>query len=81
MCIAGARSGGARLPGTRVLRTDDHEAVGFDLGVLELLADPDAALAYLGPDLLADDSIVTRRSADSARTPSRPSARLCSTSG
>ncbi|ATD70320.1 MULTISPECIES: DNA-formamidopyrimidine glycosylase family protein [Gordonia] len=38
-----------------VLRTDDHEAVGFDLGTLELLADPDAALAYLGPDLLADD--------------------------
>ena len=38
-----------------VLRTADHEAVGFDLGVLELLADPDAALAYLGPDLLAHD--------------------------
>ena len=34
-----------------VLRTADHEAVGFDLGVLELLADPDAALAYLGPDM------------------------------
>ncbi|VFA90419.1 DNA glycosylase/AP lyase Nei [Gordonia paraffinivorans] len=38
-----------------VLRTETHEAVGFDLGILELLADPDAALAYLGPDLLADD--------------------------
>ncbi|MBD0863804.1 Fpg/Nei family DNA glycosylase [Gordonia sp. zg691] len=38
-----------------VLRTGDVEAVGFDLGVLELLADPDAALSYLGPDLLADD--------------------------
>ncbi|MEO9328257.1 DNA-formamidopyrimidine glycosylase family protein [Gordonia aurantiaca] len=38
-----------------VLRTETHEAVGFDLGTLELLADPDAALSYLGPDLLAED--------------------------
>ena len=38
-----------------VLRTQKSEAVGFELGILELLADPDAALAYLGPDLLADD--------------------------
>ncbi|MFZ2241615.1 MAG: DNA-formamidopyrimidine glycosylase family protein [Gordonia amarae] len=38
-----------------VLRTSTHEAVGFELGVVELLADPDAALDYLGPDLLGDD--------------------------
>lgn len=38
-----------------VLRTDETEAVGYDLGVLDLLADPDAALAYLGPDLLDPD--------------------------
>ncbi|MGC5247897.1 DNA-formamidopyrimidine glycosylase family protein [Gordonia sp. DT219] len=38
-----------------VLRTEDSEAVGFSLGTLELLTDPDAELAYLGPDLLGDD--------------------------
>lgn len=38
-----------------VLRARGYEAVGFDLGVLELLTDPDAALAHLGPDLLGDD--------------------------
>ncbi|NED64021.1 DNA glycosylase, partial [Streptomyces sp. SID10244] len=38
-----------------VLRTDDAEAVGFDLGILELSDDPDAALGHLGPDLLALD--------------------------
>lgn len=37
-----------------VLRANGKEAVGFDLGILELLRDPDAALAYLGPDLLGD---------------------------
>lgn len=52
-------------PGTRwrrpahtarvVLQTDDAEAVGHDLGILELLTDPDAALSHLGPDLLAPD--------------------------
>lgn len=38
-----------------VLRTSTHEAVGFELGIVELLADPDTALDYLGPDLLGDD--------------------------
>lgn len=38
-----------------VLRTNTHEAVGFELGIVELLTDPDATLAYLGPDLLGDD--------------------------
>ncbi|GAC69801.1 DNA-formamidopyrimidine glycosylase family protein [Gordonia soli] len=55
-----------------VLRAEGQEAVGFELGVLELLADPDAALAYLGPDLLADDfdaaEAIRRLSADPART-------------
>lgn len=47
-----------RRPGFQarvVLRTATHEAVGFELGVLDLLTDPDEALSYLGPDLLADD--------------------------
>ncbi|AZG44872.1 DNA-formamidopyrimidine glycosylase family protein [Gordonia insulae] len=47
-----------RRPGFQarvVLRTDRREAVGFDLGVLEVLTDPDSALSYLGPDLLAVD--------------------------
>lgn len=38
-----------------VLRAGDVSAVGFDLGVLELTADPAAAVAHLGPDLLGDD--------------------------
>ncbi|GAA3961387.1 DNA-formamidopyrimidine glycosylase family protein [Gordonia caeni] len=38
-----------------VLRAGDTEAVGFDLGVLELTAAPEAAVAHLGPDLLGED--------------------------
>ncbi|MGV9710501.1 DNA-formamidopyrimidine glycosylase family protein [Gordonia sp. NPDC003424] len=38
-----------------VLRANGQEAVGFDLGILEVLTDPDGALAHLGPDLLADN--------------------------
>ncbi len=44
-----------RRPGHRarvVLRTADTEAVGFDLGVLQLTADPAGVVAHLGPDLL-----------------------------
>ncbi|MFW0796051.1 DNA-formamidopyrimidine glycosylase family protein [Gordonia sp. CPCC 205515] len=37
-----------------VLRANGSEAVGFALGILELLEDPDATLAYLGPDLLGE---------------------------
>lgn len=55
-----------------VLRTATVEAVGFELGILELLDDPDAALAYLGPDLLAAefdrDTAIARISADPDRT-------------
>ncbi|GAA4673958.1 Fpg/Nei family DNA glycosylase [Gordonia humi] len=35
-----------------VLRAGEVEAIGFDLGVLEVLADPATAVAHLGPDLL-----------------------------
>ncbi|EGD56587.1 DNA-formamidopyrimidine glycosylase family protein [Gordonia neofelifaecis] len=38
-----------------VLRSGEVEAVGFDLAVVELLTDPAAAVAHLGPDLLGDD--------------------------
>ncbi|NMO01077.1 Fpg/Nei family DNA glycosylase [Gordonia sp. TBRC 11910] len=47
-----------RRPGFKarvVLTTDNHQCVGFDLPVLELLADADARLDYLGPDLLGSD--------------------------
>lgn len=57
-----------------VLETDDSQAVGFALGVLEVLRREvdDEALAYLGPDLLGPDwdlaEAVRRVGAD----PSRP---------
>lgn len=35
-----------------VLRAGEVEAVGFDLGILELTADPETTVAHLGPDLL-----------------------------
>ena len=38
-----------------VLRSREVEAVGFDLGVLEVLTDPSAAVAHLGPDLLGPE--------------------------
>ncbi|ALG84244.1 DNA-formamidopyrimidine glycosylase family protein [Gordonia phthalatica] len=38
-----------------VLQAGEVEAVGFDLGVLEVLSDPAGAVAHLGPDLLGDD--------------------------
>ncbi|GAA3890326.1 endonuclease VIII Nei2 [Leifsonia kafniensis] len=40
-----------------ILETDDWVAVGFDLGILEILplADEAQALDYLGPDLLGED--------------------------
>lgn len=54
-----------------VLRTNDYEAVGFELGILELLADPDDALAYLGPDLLADNWEADGLAAEAVRRLSR----------
>ncbi len=38
-----------------ILRAGDTEAVGFDLGMLDVLDDPSTAVAHLGPDLLGDD--------------------------
>ncbi|MBT0566854.1 DNA-formamidopyrimidine glycosylase family protein [Williamsia sp. CHRR-6] len=55
-----------------VLRTDTHEAVGFDMGICEMLRHPDEALAYLGPDLLSPDFDRDLAVANLARDPSRP---------
>lgn len=55
-----------------VLRTDTHEAVGFDLGVCEMLRHPDEALAYLGPDLLGPGWDPDLAVANLARDPARP---------
>ncbi|AYJ49207.1 DNA-formamidopyrimidine glycosylase family protein [Rhodococcus sp. P1Y] len=38
-----------------ILTTEDSQAVGFELGVLEIVADEDDAVGYLGPDLLGPD--------------------------
>ncbi|MDL9937139.1 DNA-formamidopyrimidine glycosylase family protein [Gordonia sp. ABSL1-1] len=38
-----------------ILRANGYEAVGANLGILELTTDPDHCVAHLGPDLLADD--------------------------
>lgn len=50
----------------------DVEAVGFDLGVLELLDDPTAALGHLGPDLLGDDWDAARAVSRLGADPRRP---------
>ncbi|WP_375002337.1 DNA-formamidopyrimidine glycosylase family protein [Gordonia sp. PS3] len=55
-----------------VLRAGDIEAVGFDLGVLELLADPGPAVAHLGPDLLGDDWDAARAVENLATAPDTP---------
>lgn len=68
-----------RKPGFRarvVLRADGPagtgvEAVGFDLGILALTADPDAAVAHLGPDLLGPDWDPARAAANLAAAPER----------
>lgn len=49
-----------------VLRTETAEAVGFELGILELVTNPDAALAFLGPDLLGPDEGANRWNPDRA---------------
>ncbi|NYJ01689.1 endonuclease-8 [Nocardioides thalensis] len=56
-----------------VLRTEPGEAVGFSLGLVELLptADEHSVVGHLGPDLLADDwdvgEVVGRLTADPDR--------------
>ena len=55
-----------------ILRAGDAEAVGFDLGVLDLPADPHAAVAHLGPDLLGDDWDADTAAANLASAPAVP---------
>ncbi len=52
--------------------TEVVEAVGFDLGILELTADPAAAVAHLGPDLLGEDWDAARARRNLAADPDRP---------
>ncbi|GAA4748655.1 DNA glycosylase [Gordonia alkaliphila] len=69
-----------RKPGFRarvVLAADGRdgaavEAVGFDLGILEITRDPAAAVAHLGPDLLGPDWDPARAAAQLAADPERP---------
>jgi len=55
-----------------VLEADAVQAVGFDLGVLELLTDPDAAVAHLGPDLLGAGWDADRAARNLRADPGRP---------
>ncbi|NLG47815.1 DNA-formamidopyrimidine glycosylase family protein [Gordonia sp. (in: high G+C Gram-positive bacteria)] len=55
-----------------VLRSREVEAVGFDLGVLEVLTDPSAAVAHLGPDLLGPEWDPDVAVANLAADPSLP---------
>ncbi|MFY2791066.1 DNA-formamidopyrimidine glycosylase family protein [Rhodococcus sp. MALMAid1271] len=54
-----------------ILTTANAQAIGFELGVLDILDDEDEAVGHLGPDLLgADwdaDLALTRLAADAAR--------------
>ncbi|OZF40721.1 DNA glycosylase [Rhodococcus sp. 14-2496-1d] len=54
-----------------ILNTADAQAIGFELGVLEILEDEDDAVGYLGPDLLGPDwdpdVALSRLAADPAR--------------
>lgn len=66
-----------REPGFRaraVLGTTDTQVVGFDLGIVEVLArDREAdAVGHLGPDLLGPDWDRQRAAANLVRDPSRP---------
>lgn len=66
-----------RKPGYKarvVLRTDEVQAVGFDLGILEVLAraHEDEAVDHLGPDLLGPDWDPASAAVNLARDPDRP---------
>ncbi|GAB18651.1 putative DNA glycosylase [Gordonia effusa NBRC 100432] len=64
-----------RRPGFKarvVLVTESTQCVGFDLPVLELLTDADAALNYLGPDLLGSDWNATQTISRIAAQPDTP---------
>ncbi|MFT3714668.1 MAG: DNA-formamidopyrimidine glycosylase family protein [Gordonia sp. (in: high G+C Gram-positive bacteria)] len=55
-----------------VLRTGQVEAVGFDLGTLELTERPGDTVAHLGPDLLGPDWDLETAAANLAADPDRP---------
>lgn len=59
-----------------IIETDEWVAVGFDLGIVELLEtrDEDEAVGYLGPDLLGADWNAAEARARLAAEPERPSA-------
>ncbi|MGV9824483.1 DNA-formamidopyrimidine glycosylase family protein [Gordonia sp. NPDC003429] len=64
-----------RRPGFQariVLRANGYEAVGFDLGILELVSATAADLDWLGPDLLADDFDAEAAVANLAAHPDTP---------
>lgn len=56
-----------------VLQANGYEAVGFELGILELLPRAAADLDYLGPDLLSDDFDAARAVAN---IEARPDAKI-----
>ena len=57
-----------------ILEADDIQALGIDLGVLEILdrEHDDEAVAHLGPDLLGDDWDAHLAAANLAKDPDRP---------
>ncbi|BBX06453.1 endonuclease VIII Nei2 [Mycolicibacterium aichiense] len=57
-----------------ILEADDIQALGIDLGVLEILdrEHDEDAVAHLGPDLLGDDWDPTVAAANLAQDPDRP---------
>ena len=55
-----------------VLTTDEWVAVGFALGVVELVTDETDAVGHLGPDLLGPDWDAVAAVANLARDPDRP---------
>ncbi|WP_277369984.1 DNA-formamidopyrimidine glycosylase family protein [Rhodococcus rhodochrous] len=66
-----------RKPGYKariVLGTEDVQAVGFELGIVEVLARDreDDAVGHLGPDLLGPDWDPERAAANLVRDPDRP---------
>lgn len=70
------------VPGTRwrrpayqariVLANSERTAVGFELGVVEILDDDDTAVGYLGPDLLGPDWDASVAAANLVADPDRP---------
>ena len=55
-----------------VLTTHSAQAVGFDLGIVEVTADPASTVAHLGPDLLGGDWDPAVAAANLTRDPARP---------